>query len=264
MAYLINLMYHALYETKDELDALPIHERPYAVSTQRFHQQLEQIKRLQIDLLDPKLLLRPGLRLKKNTVLITFDDGHISLHKYALPLLVQHQAKALFFISTDWVELRNDFCNWANINQLKEKGMSIGSHGKTHRFLSLLNQYESSIELRESKKRLDQKLNQDTRFLSFPGGRYKNRDIKLAKLHGYTCIMTSSIGKVQDPSPLEALSAMPRFTVHSKVGDTSFQRIITANPGYIMQKKTAYLLKKFYRRLIGDKDNHDTAPIIKA
>lgn len=47
-----------------------------------------------------------GAPLPPNSVLITFDDGYRDCHEVALPILERHRARAVFFISTSYVEQR--------------------------------------------------------------------------------------------------------------------------------------------------------------
>jgi peptidoglycan/xylan/chitin deacetylase (PgdA/CDA1 family) len=50
-----------------------------------------------------------GRELPPNPALITFDDGYLSCHDCALPILQRHGAKAVFFIATHYIEERRIF-----------------------------------------------------------------------------------------------------------------------------------------------------------
>ena len=225
-------------------------EKKLAVSTLRFNEQLDRIKRLQIDIIDPLRLLKP-LALSKNSVLITFNEAHKSHYDYALPLLKQHQATGLFLVTTDWVEHQAKTCTWKQLAEIKEAGMNIGSHGKTHRSLTSLNQYESIIELRESKSRLDQKLKQSTRFFSFPQGQCQKRDIDLAKSLNYQCLITPRPDVLHAPISAEQLRTIPSFRIKRTSSERSFQNIISANQAYIKKKQFSYYSKLAFRGIFG-------------
>jgi peptidoglycan/xylan/chitin deacetylase (PgdA/CDA1 family) len=45
-------------------------------------------------------------RLPRNPLMVTFDDGYRDNHDVALPLLVKHGVRAVFFLATDYVERR--------------------------------------------------------------------------------------------------------------------------------------------------------------
>jgi peptidoglycan/xylan/chitin deacetylase (PgdA/CDA1 family) len=45
-------------------------------------------------------------RLPRNPVMVTFDDGYRDNHDVALPILVKHGVRAVFFLATDYIERR--------------------------------------------------------------------------------------------------------------------------------------------------------------
>jgi peptidoglycan/xylan/chitin deacetylase (PgdA/CDA1 family) len=77
--------------------------------------------------------------------------------------------------------------------EMKEDGFTIGSHTVFHSDLTkkkddeseqdFLNRIEN--ELRESKRVIDKKLNQDTLWLAYPYGRYDQRVMKFSREAGY-------------------------------------------------------------------------------
>jgi peptidoglycan/xylan/chitin deacetylase (PgdA/CDA1 family) len=45
-------------------------------------------------------------RLPRNPLMVTFDDGYRDNHDVALPILVKHGVRAVFFLATDYIERR--------------------------------------------------------------------------------------------------------------------------------------------------------------
>jgi peptidoglycan/xylan/chitin deacetylase (PgdA/CDA1 family) len=45
-------------------------------------------------------------RLPRNPLMVTFDDGYRDNHDVALPILVKHGVRAVFFVATDYIERR--------------------------------------------------------------------------------------------------------------------------------------------------------------
>jgi peptidoglycan/xylan/chitin deacetylase (PgdA/CDA1 family) len=45
-------------------------------------------------------------RLPRNPLMVTFDDGYLDNHDVALPILVKHGVRAVFFLATDYIERR--------------------------------------------------------------------------------------------------------------------------------------------------------------
>jgi peptidoglycan/xylan/chitin deacetylase (PgdA/CDA1 family) len=58
-----------------------------------------------------------GGKLPPNPVAVTFDDGYLNAHEYALPILQRHRCKAIFFIATSFITERRIFW-WDRISYL--------------------------------------------------------------------------------------------------------------------------------------------------
>jgi peptidoglycan/xylan/chitin deacetylase (PgdA/CDA1 family) len=155
---LVILMYHALYANERELQDITPEDRPYAVSTQRFAEQLQAMRDAGLPFIDPARLGEP--QAQEGGVLLSFDDGHASNCTHALPALARHDARAVFFITSDFVERRPGFCSWTQLREMAEAGMTLGSHGRSHRFLNDLGDTEAVAELRDSRDALQDRLGQ--------------------------------------------------------------------------------------------------------
>jgi peptidoglycan/xylan/chitin deacetylase (PgdA/CDA1 family) len=126
-------------------------------------------------------------------VVITFDDGDISNLQVALPILQQHSFVAEFFITTNRIGQPGSL-NPDQIKRLSSCGMSVQSHGVTHRYLSDLANDELLEELMQSKASLEKILEKKVVGLSLPGGRGNDRVIAFAKAAGYEYMCTSRFG----------------------------------------------------------------------
>lgn len=74
----------------------------------------DQVRTLQryfsvVDLAAVRRHLLHGAPLPPNPALITFDDGYLSCHDTALPILKRHGVSAVFFIATDFIAERRLF-----------------------------------------------------------------------------------------------------------------------------------------------------------
>jgi peptidoglycan/xylan/chitin deacetylase (PgdA/CDA1 family) len=123
-------------------------------------------------------LARPD-SLPERSVLLTFDDGYRSMRSVALPLLLQFGYPAVLFVPTDFVGGRNTFdaaepeealCDWDDLVNLEREGVSIQSHGVSHRPLSDLSPAEQDEELRRSKATLEAGLGTRVEVFSYPYG----------------------------------------------------------------------------------------------
>jgi peptidoglycan/xylan/chitin deacetylase (PgdA/CDA1 family) len=86
-----------------------------------------------------------------DAVAVTFDDGFVNFRDVALPLLHAHGLPSTVFVVADHTGRTNAWrgtadrgipvlplLDWAAIAALPERGVAIGSHGRTHRELTAL------------------------------------------------------------------------------------------------------------------------------
>lgn len=107
--------------------------------------------------------------------LLTFDDGYASMLR-----LVRFDFPAVVFVPTDYVGGSNRFdqdnepaepiCTWEQLRELQHRGISIQSHGVSHRSFSELTRAEQATELRDSKHRLEAALDTPVDVFAFPYG----------------------------------------------------------------------------------------------
>jgi peptidoglycan/xylan/chitin deacetylase (PgdA/CDA1 family) len=59
-------------------------------------------------------------RLPRNPLMVTFDDGYRDNHDVALPILVKHGVRAVFFLATDYIQRRRLYW-WDRLGLLVER-----------------------------------------------------------------------------------------------------------------------------------------------
>jgi peptidoglycan/xylan/chitin deacetylase (PgdA/CDA1 family) len=118
-------------------------------------------------------------RLPERAVLLTFDDGYRSMRTDALPWLLRFGYPAVLFVPTGYIGARNTFdaaepkealCDWDDLVELERHGVSIQSHGVSHRPLSELSPTEQEEELHRSKMTLEAGLGKRVELFSYPYG----------------------------------------------------------------------------------------------
>jgi peptidoglycan/xylan/chitin deacetylase (PgdA/CDA1 family) len=123
------------------------------------------------------------------TVSITFDDGLSGLHKYALPLLVKYGFTATVFISTAYMNQMFDgdseSLTDAQIGELIEGGIEIGSHGHIHQNMRELSNKEQQLQLKQSKEILEARFKVNVNTFAYPYGQYDQRLISSVIDSGY-------------------------------------------------------------------------------
>lgn len=112
--------------------------------------------------------------------LITFDDAYQSVLDRAVPVLERFGARAVVFVPTAFVGETNLWdggkhpqervCDWDELRELAGRGISVQSHGVSHRRLSELAPREREREVVASKAELEQQLDHAVDLFSFPYG----------------------------------------------------------------------------------------------
>ncbi len=127
--------------------------------------------------------------LPSRAVAITFDDGFRDNYEAAFPLLRRRGLTAAFFVTTGWIGRESpeagDFMSEDDLRELAEAGMTIGSHGVSHRRLARLPLDEARRELIDSKARLEAILGRPVRWLAYPSGSFSPEIARLAREAGY-------------------------------------------------------------------------------
>ncbi len=253
-------MYHSLYRGEDTTD-IDAEDLPYAVSESNFIEQIDRIAKH-----------RSGLFSENETadIVITFDDGHRSNLDIAVPLLVERGLTAYFFITTGFTDSRPGFMSSEEITSLSSvPGMVVGSHGVTHRFFNDMSENEAIAELVESKQALEKLTNHPCESMSFPGGRYNQKILRLMKSSGYSQWFGSDIGMV-DPSecfvkhpiaetpchrilPMSGTRPINRVAIRRNTQLDEFERMISPDRHYYRSQVRKSQAKKVLQKTLGNR-----------
>jgi peptidoglycan/xylan/chitin deacetylase (PgdA/CDA1 family) len=155
----------------------------YYIPTATFAGYLSYLRDHGWQVLDAARFLR-GLQdpecLPEQSALITFDDGYRSILDYGLPELLQFGYPAVIFVPTDYIGGYNRFdcdnepeeaiCGWQDLRALDRQGVSVQSHGVSHRWLSELGREEQKRETLRSKAVLEAGLDKPVEIYSYPYG----------------------------------------------------------------------------------------------
>jgi len=241
-------MYHALHPDGD-VSAVDIEDQPYAISVSTFKRHLEQIKDYKVGLLSDDTADDPP------DVVITFDDGHVSNHELALPLLKQYKVPAYFFVTTDFIESRAHHCRPEMLKDFTEAGMVVGSHGVSHRFLADLSPEDAKRELVHSRATLETWLGEDVTSISYPGGRYNEQTLALTLDAGYRQVFDSRFDSIS-ATDLADKKALARVAIRRSTTDQEFQSMIARKAAYYRRVQGTQWLKQSVKRVLGNRLYH--------
>jgi peptidoglycan/xylan/chitin deacetylase (PgdA/CDA1 family) len=147
-----------------------------------------------------------GGNLQPNTLVVTFDDGCVSVLEQGLPVLLRHQVRAIQFIVAGRIGGRNDWdlskddvpsplMDEVQIREWLAAGQEIGSHTMTHKNLRKVSPAVAREEIFSSKKRLEDLFGVPVRHLAFPYGGWRAPHIReMIQEAGYLSASTTQFG----------------------------------------------------------------------
>jgi peptidoglycan/xylan/chitin deacetylase (PgdA/CDA1 family) len=152
--------------------------------------------------------------LPERAMLLTFDDGYRSMREVALPRLRQFGYPAVLFVPTDYIGGWNAFdngvepeeatCDWDDLRELERSGVSIQSHGASHRWFSKLDLIEQEEELYRSRAVLESNLGKRVDVFAFPYGDNGGNQKEVARMlrrAGYRAACLYGGGPIALPIP---------------------------------------------------------------
>ncbi|MDO8742618.1 MAG: polysaccharide deacetylase family protein [bacterium] len=146
--------------------------------------------------------------LSRNPIILSFDDGWKDQFQYAFPILKKHGYTATFFVFTNSIDHKS-FFSLAQLKEMLAAGMIIGSHSRTHPYLTqITNQDALWREISGSKKILEDLLGVRIHEFAYPFGAYNDTIVAMAKKAGYRSARGDYFTGVQSANHLYELSAM--------------------------------------------------------
>jgi peptidoglycan/xylan/chitin deacetylase (PgdA/CDA1 family) len=214
-----SLVYHRfLPREKVDKGEIVNHEPTYVSYDTAFAEQMAYLHRegyMTIPLDDFVAFQEGKASLPAKPILLTFDDGFMSVYCYAFPILKRYGMKATVFVTPD-PESEN-FKKHAAVDspltpeqmrEMSDYGIAIESHGMTHRYLTEMEPELARWELEESKKVLEGIVRKPVRFLAIPSGAYNRTVKRLAKEAGYQAVFGMLKGSNHAGSDRYALRRM--------------------------------------------------------
>lgn len=192
---------------------------PFTVTADDFEREMAFLarERRAVSLADFEAHLAGRTRLPDGSVLVTIDDGDPSVREIAFPMLKRHGVPAVLFALAG----RPDgfaVMSAAELRELAEGGVTIGSHTATHRSVARLPPAEARAELLDSKHWLEDATGRSVTSFAYPFGTRRDVSRETATLlaeTGYTTGFTSLHGAVTGPVEGEARFLLPRVKVES-------------------------------------------------
>jgi hypothetical protein len=185
---------------------------------------------------------------------ITFDDGHISNYEHAFPLLERFKLKATFFVLAGEIGDARNQISWSQARELAAAGHSVQSHGWSHRMLTRCGPEEMELELKGSKRKIEDRLGREVVAFSAPGGRLDERVVAACARAGYTHVYHSNPWTKNRLSTGVRLAG--RMMVTNQMDAVGLRARIHVTDGKRFHLRSKYAAKEKLRLLLGDKIYH--------
>lgn len=141
----------------------------------------------------------------ENSVVVTFDDGFDNMLDSALPVLQKFSIPATMFVPSDRINSTNNWMHGrgfpkrrlltqAQLLELKNEGVCIGSHTRNHVRLTEISKDCVSDEIEGSKKVLEDILGSEVPFFAYPYGLFNESAIAAVAEAGYKAACTTRSG----------------------------------------------------------------------
>ena len=223
--------------------------RPSSVTPEQFAAHLNYLAQEGFTirpLLEVLESIRSGSELVEKTVVLTFDDGYVSVLENALPLLRDRDWPFTVFVSTDYVDHDyGGYLNWDQLRQLTDNGATIGNHTRTHAHLVRRADDESARawrqrihdEILDAGQRIESELGDAAiAVLAYPYGEYDSSVKEIAQELGLIALGQHS-GAVGPQSDLLAAPRFPVATGYDELDEFEIRVKSRALPAHVLGRE---------------------------
>ena len=241
------LMYHAIGENLNPEMADP----HYTVSESAFSAQLAAMQHAGIQGCSVKQSLE---NLQREPVAnLTFDDGH-ETNLAAAQTLAQFEMSADFFVNPSTIGTPG-FLSWPCLREMIDLGMSIQSHGMTHRYMDEQDLTTLKTEGGDSKQVIEENTGHAVTLFAPPGGRMGADLAQVCEQAGYHAICNSIAGYWQTSQFQHGAKPfqLPRLAVLGGTNIDQFNRWVRTDPSELSRLNRRYRILQAAKRALGNR-----------
>jgi peptidoglycan/xylan/chitin deacetylase (PgdA/CDA1 family) len=170
----------------------------------------------------------------RNDVRLTFDDGNASDLEIGLPRLLERGLSAEFFVLAGLLGEPGRL-KVADVRQLHDAGMTVGSHGWAHRDWRRIDPGLHAQEFGDSCRVLGELTGRTVSRVAIPFGSYDRYVLRHLRRTGITCAFTSDGGRARPGSWLQ-----PRTSLRADIGPEWVRSVLDGRPSpYLWARRVA-------------------------
>jgi peptidoglycan/xylan/chitin deacetylase (PgdA/CDA1 family) len=167
---------------------------------------------------------RDGFALPPKAIVLSFDDGYLSVYTHALPALRSRGWPAVLNLELN--NLRRGDLSPLLVRRLIRAGWEVDSHTITHPDLTIVPDARLRDEVVRSRELIRRRFHVPANYFCYPSGRYDHRVVAAVKAAGYLGAMTADPGLA---SPRDRFT-LERIRVNGSDGVTGLL-VKLAHPG---------------------------------
>ena len=233
------LMYHYVVDTPQAKKDKRI------IKPRSLEQQLRFLKENQYNVIginEYAKLLKENQFIPRNTVVITFDDGHLDNYTYAYSLLKKYNLPAAMYVIVDEIS-QSGYMTREQLIEMSDSGLvTIGSHGLKGEHLPSMQEDQYRKEIYDSKKKLEAILQKPVESFSYPIGGFNEHIRRMVIDAGYRCAVATSPGV---DYPNNDIFAIKRIRISESSSNLFVFWFETSGLyKYILEKRKAYEIKR--------------------
>lgn len=217
------LVYHNIQAASE---GKKVRRADLSMRSEVFTAQLQYLKDHDIPVIALSVLvdaLEGRRALPANAVVLTFDDGHEDQYLNAVPVLKRLGFTATFFPFTHAMDRNAHYMTWAQLREMQQAGMTIGSHTTLHVRLDRVQDPKVMYEeVTGSRTLMRQKLGTAADLFSYPFGALSADGEAAVRAAGYRAARAYIGGpwnSVRDIMHLRALPVTPDMARFRRIVD---------------------------------------------
>ncbi|MDO8671745.1 MAG: polysaccharide deacetylase family protein, partial [Dehalococcoidia bacterium] len=131
-----------------------------------------------------------------------------------------------FFVLTD-VTGTGEYMNWDQLKEMSLAGMKIEVHGRTHLDLTKMTAAQMTSQVKGAREAIQTRLGADSKFYSYPSGRYNDDVIGHVKSNGFLAAVTVNHGTEHT---VQKAFELKRVRIDGRDGFSVFARKLGESP----------------------------------
>jgi peptidoglycan/xylan/chitin deacetylase (PgdA/CDA1 family) len=199
----------------------------YNVSIPNFQSQMQTLDEMgytAIPISTFLSVLLEGGKLPEKPVVITFDDGHLSVYENAFPIMQAYGFPGVFYIVANRINGSPEFVTISQLTEMIDAGWEVGSHSYSHADLTQ-NHAIADREIGQSKTDLEQALSTKVNTFAYPFGAIDPFSAQKVSDYGYRAGMGLGTSKIHTWNTLFYLN---RIEIYGYYTLEQFKEILTS------------------------------------